>query len=209
MKRMILLSMIALGAAGFAGAVGTVDNEDPTSADRALDHVLGSGNKPAVQTSSGAAAGAENVDRPDSWITGKVKTALTFHKSVSGLKTEVDTSGGVVTLKGEAENQAQKDLSTEYASQVEGVKAVNNLMTVKGERTMDAAVDDATITAQIKSALLTRRSTSALNTTVKSYNGVVTLGGVAKSDAEKELAEMLARGVKGVHEVNNVMIVQP
>ncbi len=209
MKRMILLSMIALGAAGFAGAAGTVDNEDPTSADRALDRVLGSGDKSAVQTSTSAPAGGEEVTRPDSWITGKVKTALTFHKSVSGLKTEVDTSGGVVTLKGEAENQAQKDLSTEYASQVEGVKAVNNLMTVKGERTMDARVDDATIVAQIKSALLTRRSTSALNTTVKSYNGVVTLGGVAKSDAEKELAEMLARGVKGVHEVNNVMVVQP
>ena len=210
MKRMILLSMIALGAASISGAVGTVDDETPTSADRTLDRVLGSGDKSAVQTSTGtdAGAGKESVDRPDSWITGKVKTALTFHKSVSGLKTEVETSGGIVTLRGEAESQAQKDLTAEYASEVEGVKKVNNLMSVKGERTMDARVDDATITAQIKSALLTRRSTSAINTTVKSYNGVVTLGGVARNEAEKELAEKLARSVRGVTEVKNFMTVE-
>jgi hyperosmotically inducible protein len=194
MKTILFLTCM-LGAAGAAGAVGTVDIETPTSADHAVDRVLGSGTK-------------DEVARPDDWITGKVKSALTFHKSVSGLKTEVATDGGVVTLRGEAENQAQKDLASEYASEVEGVKKVNNLMTVKGERTMDARVDDATITAQIKSALLTRRATSALNTSVKSYNGVVTLGGVARNDAEKELAEKLARGVSGVREVNNMMTVE-
>jgi len=209
MKRMILLSMIALGAASFTGAVGTVDDEGPTTADRALNRVLGSGGTSADPAASTGTVAGSAVERPDSWITGKVKTALTFHKSVSGLKTEVETSGGVVTLRGEADNQAQKDLATEYASEVEGVKAVSNLMTVRGERTMDARVDDATITTQIKTALLTRRATSALNTTVKSYNGAVTLGGVAKNEAEKELAEMLARGVRGVREVNNLMTIQP
>jgi hyperosmotically inducible protein len=199
----ILLLTCALGTAVAAGALSTVDSEDaPTSADRTLDHVLGSGKKPADPPAK------DDVARPDDWITGQVKTALMFHKSVNGMKSQIDTQGGVVTLRGEADNQAQKDLATEYASEVEGVKSVDNLMTVKGERTMDARVDDATITAQIKSALLTRRSTSALNTTVKSYNGVVTLGGVAKNDAEKELAEKLARGVKGVREVNNVMTIE-
>lgn len=202
MKRMLLLSMIALCAAGAAAAVGTTEDESPTAADRALDRVLGSGNKPAEEPRK------DPVERPDDWITGKVKTALTFHKSVSGLNTEVSTERGIVTLRGEADNQAQKDLATEYATEVEGVRHVNNLMTVKGERTMDARVDDATITWQIKSALLTRRATSALNTTVKSHNGFVTLGGVAKNEAEKELAEKLARGVKGVREVSNMMTVE-
>lgn len=153
-------------------------------------------------------SGKETVERPDPWITGKVKSSLLFHKSVSGLNTQVDTSGGVVTLRGETETQAQKDLATEYAAEIEGVKRVDNLMTVRGERTLDARFDDATITALVKSALLSRRSTSALNTSVRTYNGVVTLGGGAKNEAEKELAEKLARGVRGVKGVNNRMTVE-
>ena len=35
-----------------------------------------------------------------------------------------------MTLKGEADNQAQKDLTTEYAKDVDGVKDVKNEMTV-------------------------------------------------------------------------------
>ena len=44
--------------------------------------------------------------------------------------TEVNTKDGIVTLKGDADNQAQKDLTTEYAKDVEGVKDVKNEMTV-------------------------------------------------------------------------------
>jgi osmotically-inducible protein OsmY len=189
MKTILLLSILALCAAGTARAV----EETATAADRALDRVI-----------QGTPAG----ERPDSWITGKVKSALLFHRSVSGLSTEVDTKDGVVTLTGAADNQAQKDLATEYAADIEGVKKVDNRMTVKGERTMEARVDDAEITTQVKSALLTRRSTSALNTSVKTMDGVVTLTGAAKNEAEKELAEKLARGVKGARDVVNRMTVE-
>ena len=107
-----------------------------------------------------------------------------------------------------ADNQAQKDLATEYAGEVEGVKTVVNQMTVRGERTIENRVDDATITAEVKTALLSRRSTSAINTSVKTYNGVVTLSGTAKNDAERELAEKLTRGVRGVKDVENRMTVE-
>ncbi len=162
---------------------------------------------PARSAVDAASETSNQVERPDGWITGKVKSSLMFHKNVSGLSTAVETKSGVVTLRGEADNQAQKDLATEYASEVEGVDSVINMMTVKGERTVDARIDDATITAQIKSALLTRRATSALNTTVKTYNGSVTLGGAAKNEAEKELAERLTRGVDGVQDVQNRMTI--
>jgi len=65
--------------------------------------------------------------------------------------TEVDTKGGIVTLKGEADQPAQKDLTTEYAKDIEGVKDVNNQMTVaksaKAARTTGDKIDDASITA--------------------------------------------------------------
>jgi len=200
MKTILLLSAVLIGTAG-AGRAG--ESEAPGAGDRVLNRVMGSDSSNTVERT-----GKKTAERPDAWITGKVKTSLMFHRSVSGLKTQVETAGGVVTLRGEAENQAQKDLATEYALEVEGAKRVNNLMTVRGERTVENRVDDATITAKVKTALLSRRSTSAINTTVKTNGGVVTLGGVAKNEAEKELAERLAHGIDGVKEVNNRMTVE-
>jgi osmotically-inducible protein OsmY len=57
----------------------------------------------------------------DAWITAKLKTMFLFHRNVSAM-TEVNTKDGIVTLRGEAINQAQKDLTTEYVKDVEGVK---------------------------------------------------------------------------------------
>ena len=67
-----------------------------------------------------------------------MKATLLFHRSVSAGTTEVDVKDGIVTLRGEAASQAQKDLTTEYAKDVEGVKDVNNEMTVDKDREKDA-----------------------------------------------------------------------
>jgi hyperosmotically inducible protein len=147
----------------------------------------------------------------DAWITAKVKTIFLFHKNVSAI-TEVNTKDGVVTLQGKAANEAQKDLTTEYAKDVEGVKGVNNEMTVgkiaKKKQTVGQKIDDASITAQVKMTLLYHRSTSALNTSVKTKRGVVTLSGKAKSGAEMDLAAKFANDVNGVKSVNNRMTIE-
>lgn len=200
MKFLLLLSTVLLAA---APAIRAGESEAPGPGDRVLNKVLSGEDSRTKKADPDKKA----VDRPDAWITGKVKTSLMFHRSVSGLKTEVDTIDGVVTLRGEAVNQAQRDLATEYALEVEGVKKVENKMTVKGERTMENRIDDATITTRVKSALLSRRSTSAINTSVKTNGGVVILTGEAKNEEEKELAERLARGVEGVREVQNRMTI--
>jgi len=157
--------------------------------------------------------GERPAENSDTWVHMKVKTALLFHRSVSGFKTEVNVKDGIVTLRGEATSQAQKDLTTEYAKDVEGVKGVKNEMTVaktsgKPEKTVGEKVDDASITAQVKMTLLSHRSTSALNTKVKTKDGVVTLSGKAKNAAEKELATKFANDVKGVKSVKNQMTVE-
>ncbi len=135
----------------------------------------------------------------------KVKTTLLFHRSVSAM-TEVNTTDGIVTLQGEATSQAQKDLTTEYAKDVEGVKDVKNEMTVsktskKTSRTTGEKIDDASITAQVKMALLFHRSTSAINTKVATKHGVVTLSGKAENTAEKDLVTKIVDDVKGVKSV--------
>ena len=114
--------------------------------------------------------GERPVEKSDAWLITKVKTTLLFHRSVSGFKTDVKVKDGIVNLQGKATSQAQKDLVTEYARDVEGVKDVKNEMTVgktaKKTRTATALqkIDDASVTAQVKTSLLYHRSTSGLKT---------------------------------------------
>jgi osmotically-inducible protein OsmY len=158
--------------------------------------------------------------KSDAWLITKVKTTLLFHKNVNGLATEVTSQNGIITLRGNAANMAQKDLTTEYAMDVEGVKNVKNEMKVANapakttpqviSSKMDTAVnavDDASITALVKATLLNHRSTSIINTTVETQDGVVTLGGKAKTAAEKDLAGKFAGDVHGVNKIVNNMTI--
>jgi osmotically-inducible protein OsmY len=148
----------------------------------------------------------------DAWIRDKVKATLLFHRSVSVDTTEVYVKDGVVTLRGDAASQAQKELTTEYAKDVEGVKDVNNEMVVSGTSKnrpkIVGKIDDASITAQVKMTLLFHRSTSAVNTKVETKNGVVTLYGKASNLAEKDLVSKLVNDVNGVTGIKNRMTIE-
>jgi osmotically-inducible protein OsmY len=150
----------------------------------------------------------------------KVKAALLFHRHVSAM-TQVSTKAGIVTLQGEADSQAQKDLTTEYVKDIEGVKGVENEMTLpktagnSNKKTMgqkmDAmgdSIDDASITALVKLTLMYHRSTSALDTRVETKNGMVTLEGKAGSAAEKDLVSKYVQGVHGVKNVTNNITIE-
>ena len=147
----------------------------------------------------------------DAWLLTKVKTTLLFHRSVSA-GTTVDVKDGIVTLRGDAASQAEKDLTTEYAKDVEGVKDVKNEMVVskpaKKTQTTGGKIDDASITGLAKMTLLYHRSTSALNTSVTTNKGVVTLTGKAKNAAEKDLATKYVNDVNGVKSVKNRMTIE-
>jgi len=153
------------------------------------------------------------AEHSDAWIGVKVKSALLFHRNVSATGTMVNVTNGIVTLQGEASNLAQKELTTEYAKDVDNVKEVNNEMTIAktpatpGETTSEK-IDDASITAQVKAALGSHHSTSALHTTVSTTDGVVTLSGIAKNDAEKSLVTKLVTDINGVTSVINNMTIE-
>ena len=92
-------------------------------------------NLPGVKTVDNGleVKGERPAENSDAWLMMKVKATLMLHRSVSGFNTEVNVvQAGIVTLRGEATSQAQKELTTEYAKGVEGVKDVNNEMTVTG-----------------------------------------------------------------------------
>jgi hyperosmotically inducible periplasmic protein len=151
-------------------------------------------------------------EKADALVAFQVKATLLYHRSVSGTRTDVSVKGGVVTLTGTATSEAQKELTTEYARDVEGVKDVKNELKVIAEpavHSLGELIDDASITAQVKAALVTHRSTSALKTKVTTRNGVVTLKGQAKNQAEKDLVTKITSDIKGVNSVANEMEVTP
>jgi len=157
--------------------------------------------------------GQSPAEHSDGWVSTKVKTTLLFHRNVSASGTDVYVKDGVVSLRGVAKSQAQKELTTEYARDVEGVKEVKNEMTVaespaKPDETLGEKIDDASITAQVKSSLMSHRSTSALKTKVQTTDGVVTVSGVAKNAAEKTLVTKLITDIDGVISVVNNMTIE-
>lgn len=159
--------------------------------------------------------GEKHAEKSDAWLSAKVKTTLLFHRNVRATKTDVYVKDGIVSLRGEASSLAQKELTTEYAKDVEGVKEVNNEMTVaktsgQPTETTGEKIDDASITAQVKMSLLSHRSTSALKTKVATTDGVVTLSGKAQNAAEKSLVTKLVTDIDGVTSViNNMTIAVP
>lgn len=157
-------------------------------------------------------------EHSDKWMAMKIRGRLLVKGNVSAASTQVDVRDGNATLTGTADSEAQKELTTAYAKDIEGVKAVKNEIVVK-EPSVDSAptattttigekIDDASITSQVKYALLSHKSTSALKTKVTTSDGVVRVTGDAQSETEKTLVTKLATDVRGTKSVNNEMSVK-
>lgn len=166
-------------------------------------------------------AGSEPAQRSDDWIALKIKSTLLVKPNVSATKSKISVNNGIVTITGTAENQAQKELTTAYVKDIEGVRGVNNGMIVgnydrpsnyndsNAERSVGNKIDDSAITTKIKGQLLSHRSTSAIRTKVTTRSGVVSISGEAGSDAERDLVTKIAKDVPGVVSVDNEMSVNP
>lgn len=147
-------------------------------------------------------------EKSDAWMAVKIRSRLLVKANVSASSTKVEVKDGHVMLTGKADNMAQKELTGIYAAEIEGVKAVHNDLVVTDKMTLGEKIDDASITSQVKFALLTHKSTSALKTKIKTVDGVVHVTGEAKTDAEKSLVTKLAKDVRGVNSVSNNMTVK-
>jgi hyperosmotically inducible protein len=75
-------------------------------------------------------------------------------------------------------------------------------------KTAGQNVDDATITASVKSTLVADKAANLTRIDVDTNNGVVALNGVVESSDHKARAEQLARRVDGVRNVVNNLQVQ-
>jgi hyperosmotically inducible periplasmic protein len=76
------------------------------------------------------------------------------------------------------------------------------------DRPAGVVIDDAMITAKVKSSLLADSGTKGLKIDVDTKSGVVQLKGNVASDTERTLAQNLAAKVEGVKSVDNKLAVK-
>ncbi len=79
----------------------------------------------------------------------------------------------------------------------------------RGQETVGAYVDDASITTSVKARYVDNKDVDASSIKVETLNGTVMLSGFAKNTIERTTAEDIAMKVKGVKSVKNSIAVRP
>lgn len=150
----------------------------------------------------------------DAGVTTKVKAKLAADTAVKATQINVDTKDKVVTLSGTVDTDAAKTEAVTVARGTEGVKDVVDNLSVAAPATAQGAapsaaapgavvqtIDDAAITAAVKSKLLADTTVGGLKIDVDTKDGVVSLTGPVKSQTEKDAAVRIARETSGVKDV--------
>jgi hyperosmotically inducible protein len=157
------------------------------------------------------AALAIGCAQPDSAITAKIKAGMAVDPTVKSSHIEVSTQDKVVTLTGNIDSQAEKDRALEIARSAGGVKDVVDMLAVRTsaetgaapdpDRTVGQHIDDAVITAAVKTRLLDDPQVKGLRIDVDTRQGVVFLTGTVGSQEEVDRAVEVARTTEHVRDV--------
>jgi osmotically-inducible protein OsmY len=148
-------------------------------------------------------ASAHAAQRPDAWITAKVKLALLTAPEIGAMGIDVDTDGGKVTLHGTVASESESGAAEQIARDVAGVTDVRNLLAVVPEPARPALRGaDAAVRERVEGALRAAAALRQSSVHVKSVNdGVVVLAGRAESLGAHLAAVEVARSVDGVRGV--------
>ncbi len=181
--------------------------------------LLASGIALAMAVTSGAtAASTASQDVTDARQETQIWTTYALSPYLRANDLKVSVHDGKATLTGKVEESVNKDLAKQIALGVDGIKAVDNQIVVQADyvppartsadRSYGEVIDDATITAAVKSRLVWSKNTEGLATDVDTKRGKVSLMGTADSKASKDLAGRLALDTRGVVAVDNQLVVK-
>ena len=183
----------------------------------------------ATSLTTAAYAGDMNTDNKwekgakDAWIDGKAEATLLFNGNLDSFDINTDVKNGNVILTGKVENSVDKKLAEELIANIDGVKSVDNMLTIIANNENDSSVSDemestydkgtseltdAKIATVIKTRLLMDTDISGFDIDVDVEDGNVTLTGEVESDAERDLVIEIAKNASYVKDVeDNLRIV--
>ncbi|WP_444921929.1 BON domain-containing protein [Microbulbifer sp. CnH-101-G] len=165
----------------------------------------------AVSFSAGAMAGEKSDQKSstmsDAWLDGKAEAILLLNENLNNFAIDTDVNSGVVILTGEVESNIDKRLAEELITGIDGVKKVNNKLTVVNKESLGESISkeytDTKIATVVKTRLLLDREVSGTKIDVSAQEGTITLKGSVKSSAQKDLAQAIAENTDDVQKVVN------
>jgi hyperosmotically inducible protein len=142
------------------------------------------------------------------WTTYALSPYLRAHEIT------VVVDNGKATLTGKVDEDVNKELAKQIALGVSGVKEVDNKIVVQTDyvpkalnQTYGQVIDDATVTAAVKSRLAWSKYVDGGAVHVETKAGRVTLTGEVANTEAKESVKRLAIGTRGVVSVTNQLTV--
>lgn len=161
---------------------------------------------PAVALNTSTPASAELTDALHAT---SVKAKLIDKLGTDALRISVSVTGETATLTGEVAKSPSQGLAEEVTLSVDGIKKVDNKVTVKDAEgavaATEASVKNVSLEMKVKTILLTEIGTGALKIEVEVVDGVVSLRGKLDNPDTSKAAIRKARSIKGVKKVINLL----
>jgi hyperosmotically inducible protein len=152
-------------------------------------------------------------------LEGQIGTAILLNRHLNPFEIDVDVEGDTAILTGVVDESIDRELAERVAKNAKGIARVDNRITIDaettgrvradGDRDFGEVLEDASITASVKSRLLWNDVTDGLDIEVDTVDHRVTLTGDATTQAEKDMATRLAMRTDGVRGVDNKIVVKP
>jgi hyperosmotically inducible protein len=152
-------------------------------------------------------APGEQID--DAVVLSNVKAALVADPVTEASEIDVEVHRGIVQLNGFVDSTKERNQAANVADDVKGVSEVrNNLAVNKSNESAGEVIDDALLTAKVKTALIASPDTKAHQINVETKEGVVQLSGFVDSATAKAAATTVAMSVTGVKNVSNELSIK-
>lgn len=199
---------------------GEVENE----VERRLAEDVALATRGVEQVDNQLQVNAELVERPlelrayaqrleDATLAAVIRARLLWSRTTEKAAIEVQSSEGVVTLRGKVDSAEAKELAGVVARTTDGVHLVNNLVSLDSAAMAKAREtpvgtpsgpqpSDPWIIDKIQSSYRYSRNLDGLNLKVASEEGMVRLSGEVVSAAQKTIAVEIARQIVGVRWVD-------
>jgi len=187
MNRLVLYGILLINICGLSGCFATAIVGGATATSSAVNDERSLGNR---------------VD--DAAISSKIDTRLIAEKDLPSRWISAEVIAGQVVLTGYLPRQEQIDRAVYICRHVIGVRSVRSEIKL-GTPPAGELLSDTWITTKVKRELFNDKEVSGFSVHVETVDGKVYLQGIVGNSLQRQRATTLAKSVKGVTSVVNLL----